>query len=332
MPIEDLLTEKIRNPKLHLEMLHRDDPADLDIMNSLGRRYEIDGEFEKAKKMYKKEMESDPARIRPYVSLGILHQDKSPEDALYFLYSALEIEKDPDAMYHIALIKEKQGKGDEALDMLKRIDLDSGLGEKVREYIHRIENKLQPTDTESNGKKSKMRLLPFSLLIAGMLSFQLVVGDTRDLGLSDWKRAESHMRDHDYRSALSLYRQVHSETGDFSVINYRIGECYSKLGRWKQAIPFLQRAVENGEAKAYSLYHLGYCQHHIGENESAIENFRKSIQINDGFAYSHFDLGKTYLANGDNCDALESLRSAMRLNPDIGKLDEFMKEAKEGCR
>ncbi len=91
-----------------------------------------------------------------------------------------------------------------------------------------------------------------------------------------------------------------------------IGESYYRTERYKKAIPYLQRYMEN----AYGVnredrYQLGFAMMKAGKGERALEQFEKVVSRDDSLAQiAYYHMGEINLKNGKKRKAQSAYRSA----------------------
>ena len=105
----------------------------------------------------------------------------------------------------------------------------------------------------------------------------------------------------------------------------RIGRELYMLKKYKDAIPFLLKAVEVNNKGATSLYYLGYSLHNLGKeyNKAAIRCLNNALVLAPSSTQVLFVLGKIERSDGKYTDAEKHLLQAKKLSkvavPDIHK-------------
>jgi superkiller protein 3 len=94
----------------------------------------------------------------------------------------------------------------------------------------------------------------------------------------------------------------------------KLGLIFMKAQRYKEAVPYLQKAALTEEKDADLWMNLAHCYSRAGNLEGALEAFRKAVAI-DPSPYNLYGLGDCLLALDQNKDAITILEKAVRLQP-----------------
>ena len=98
----------------------------------------------------------------------------------------------------------------------------------------------------------------------------------------------------------------------------QLGLSYHKTGQFKEAIQFLEKAIRiDPRPPSWYLVQLGWDYFLIGQNEKAIAVFNKSASIEPSDAFAHASLGCAFIATGKPEEAVEMFEKASSLNPDF---------------
>ncbi len=92
-----------------------------------------------------------------------------------------------------------------------------------------------------------------------------------------WTTASGLFQRHRLNQSLPFFKLAldHSPTLD-NTISY--GWVLSKLGRGKEGIPYLEKAIEMDPVSEMGYYHLAYAQVVLGQKEGAIINFKEVLK------------------------------------------------------
>jgi Flp pilus assembly protein TadD len=122
-----------------------------------------------------------------------------------------------------------------------------------------------------------------------------------------------------YQDAIESYKQAIRIKPDDAMAHYNLGFAYGNLGRYQDAIEAFKQAVRIKPDDAVAHHGLGliYCQ--FGLRQDAVESFKQAIRIKPDYAEAHHGLGSTYALLGRYQDAIESYKQAVRIKPDDSK-------------
>lgn len=139
--------------------------------------------------------------------------------------------------------------------------------------------------------------------------------------------AESKYAQEDYQGAIQEYAKLSAATifKETKISIYqRIGDSYARLGNFEQAIPFLEKSLEQDKS-AESYFEIAVLQAEIGETERALRTFEK---IHDEFDTEFLDYELAYAqtlnADGQVERALEVASDALSKNPNNPMLLHFL--------
>lgn len=142
--------------------------------------------------------------------------------------------------------------------------------------------------------KNVLKIAPTATLaITGLMNIYAVRGDAASDALTIemakqyiaatnktdavWNTASDLFQRHRLNQSLPLFKLAldHSPTLD-NTISY--GWVLSKLGRGKEGIPYLEKAIEMDSVSEMGYYHLAYAQVALGQKEGAIINFKEVLK------------------------------------------------------
>lgn len=102
-----------------------------------------------------------------------------------------------------------------------------------------------------------------------------------------------------------------------SNLNAHYGNILSNAGKFKGAIPFLEKAIRlDPKHPSWYLNVLGVAYQNTGQHEKAIATFKKSLNREPNNAVAHGWLGIAFTAAGKPEKAVEMFEKASSLNPD----------------
>ncbi|RLC55907.1 MAG: hypothetical protein DRI80_17020, partial [Chloroflexota bacterium] len=111
-------------------------------------------------------------------------------------------------------------------------------------------------------------------------------------GLYYWEKDYERAREH-FQAALDLAERVGNERLRAWALN-GLGNVYSDLGRYEEAIGAYEKAIELDPKFAYPWNGLGNVYYQQGRYEEAIGSLRKAIELDPMFAYPWNGLGIVY--------------------------------------
>lgn len=143
--------------------------------------------------------------------------------------------------------------------------------------------------------------------IPGRYYIQFYLGYCR-LRQNDPDRALTH-----FQAAMEL----HPREEDIPSIYSYMGVCLKDLGRYREAIDILSKALTYDSERTDIHNLMGFCHYMLKEHEKAIRCFKKVIEINPGSAIDYANIGSNYRDLGEREKAVRYYRLALELDPDI---------------
>jgi len=105
------------------------------------------------------------------------------------------------------------------------------------------------------------------------------------------------------------------EVGDL----FLAAQIHQQGERYEEAIPYLERVVEQDPESIVTLFALGAAQERSGRVESAVATFERLLELAPGYAPALNYLGYTWAERGEQLErALEMTRRAVSLEPNNG--------------
>lgn len=122
------------------------------------------------------------------------------------------------------------------------------------------------------------------------------------------------------------------EPEDLASVLFYLAHCFKELGCFKEAIPWLEKALE-AEPRSYEAWNLlGFCRFKLGLYHDAIEAFLKALEINPRSAIDFANIGSNLRDLGDREGALTWYRRALALDPTLGFAAENLRKISEELR
>jgi tetratricopeptide (TPR) repeat protein len=96
-----------------------------------------------------------------------------------------------------------------------------------------------------------------------------------------------------------------------------LGEAYFRTGKYKEAIPYLERYRKTAVLNRNDAYELGFAYFMIGDYEPAISSFKEAVGADDSLAQNaYYHLGTAYLKQNKKHFAQNAFGEASRLHFD----------------
>lgn len=123
---------------------------------------------------------------------------------------------------------------------------------------------------------------------------------------------------------------------------YSTGLRFVLSEKYKEALPYFEKAVEKDTGYADAYFSIGTCNLLLGHSQEAIEPFKQTIRIKPDLAEARYGLGWAYGNLGRYQEAIEAYKEAIRIKPDYAetycnlawayfKLGRYQEE-KEACK
>jgi protein O-GlcNAc transferase len=167
----------------------------------------------------------------------------------------------------------------------------------------------------------------------------------------DFQTALDHHQAGRLAEALSIYRQLLSQSPDDPEVLHLLGYALYQSGEPSEGLPYLEKAIELDPTSAIfhgnygvvltvlhrdadaakackratelrpdfpeAWYNLGNALRALGQFPDAIAAFRRSLQQRPQFASAHVNLGIALLSNNQVGEAIDEFRAALALQPDL---------------
>jgi len=190
----------------------------------------------------------------------------------------------------------------DANDFLKRVENSKQYGSQAKYYIgfmayegNDYENANKYFDQVSNQEQYKEKL--------------------------SYYQADLNFKLGNFEKAIQLARAKlkTSDANEISELSKIIGESYFNLGKYDEAIPYLQ--AYKGKDRKWSntdFYQLGYAYYKQGNYEKAVSEFNKIIGGNTAIAQNaYYHLGESYIKLNKKQEALNAFKNASEMDFDL---------------
>jgi hypothetical protein len=122
-----------------------------------------------------------------------------------------------------------------------------------------------------------------------------------------------------WRDSFALWNAEMKVFPDVSLSYRNIGVAHGENNNDKEALKYLNRAIELNRADPLSYYNRGAVYGKSGYHDKAIEDFQRAIELDPSKAKYHNNLGVAFGMQGSYQQAIQSFTSALRLEPSFVK-------------
>lgn len=135
--------------------------------------------------------------------------------------------------------------------------------------------------------------------------------------------------------ALERFREALEngpEPEDLASVLFYLAHCCKELGRFQEAVAWLEKALQ-AEPRSYEAWNLlGFCRFKLGLYHDAIGAFLKALEINPSSAIDMANIGTNLRDLGDKKGAVTWYRRALALDPTLGFAAENLSKINEELR
>lgn len=114
--------------------------------------------------------------------------------------------------------------------------------------------------------------------------------------------------------ALADFLKALSLDSTESKIHYRIGWCYNDLGKFNEAVPYLQKAIGFEEQNYLSYSELGFSLFSLNRMEEALLRLNKANELKPGFETTVYYIGMCHVKQNKKADAVQKYNELVKLN------------------
>ena len=305
----------------------------LPVWAHLGEIYLAIGKHDEAERAYRKALDINPDCALAHYGLGRIETlRKNHETAARYLEESLAIIDAQESHYVLAIAYRKLGRMDEA-------------------QVHMLRS-----------QQVKARL------IAAPDPLRVQIDQLKRGGRFDFFRGTQMVKAGDYRGAIRYFESVvKSQPGLAPLAHRELAKIKGQQGNWtavaescafvlesrpmdseililygvallqlhreKEAIPILERALEQGASPAISLANLGKAYMELGQFEESIAQYRRALEADPGFHKMHRGLARAFSRSGDSENAIESWRVYLKAVPkDASSWIEYAKDLQRAGR
>lgn len=259
----NMMAGKLPEAEKNYLKLHDKQPQNLPVLFSLANINLRRGNDEKAKAYYMDILKIDSTNFTVYKQLANLNKGEMNLTKIGYLEKANEINPiDPDVVFDLCELYFKMNFFDKASNILQpALDADSTNLQllKMKMPISMASKKYD--EAIKTGEK--------------LLSY----GDSSTFVLNNL--GKSYFFNLDYKNALKHFLVIESKSMDSEALYYAIGLSYRGLKDYKNAIPYLEKAIQEGISTKIASYYglLGDSFEGVNKNTEANAAYKKGLQF-----------------------------------------------------
>jgi tetratricopeptide (TPR) repeat protein len=115
-------------------------------------------------------------------------------------------------------------------------------------------------------------------------------------------------------AALADFLKAFSIDSTEKKLHYRIGWCYNDLGKFAEALPYLQKAINFEEQNYLSHSELGFTLFSLNRFDEAVVHLQKANSLKAGFETTVYYLGMCFVKQQKKQEALQKYNELVQLN------------------
>lgn len=132
----------------------------------------------------------------------------------------------------------------------------------------------------------------------------------------------------EYENALECVNEILKLNPDIDLLNSK-SFLLAKLGQYKEALKYIEKALELNSEFFETLKNKGYLLYKSGKLEDALKCFQQAIQINPEYIAAYYYKGQTHEDLKQYNEALECYDKVLELNPDCELAESAKNELKQ---
>ena len=137
--------------------------------------------------------------------------------------------------------------------------------------------------------------------------------------VKELNKATDLMLKGDYKEAIEFLEKAIELNPEFSEAYYNLGISYERLGKHKDAIEMLKKTIELSPDNPNAYYALGYAYYQKKKYKKAIDAFEHTVSIQPNNAFAFQKLGFSYLKIGKKDKAHEQQKILEKLDRQLAE-------------
>ncbi len=129
----------------------------------------------------------------------------------------------------------------------------------------------------------------------------------------------AHRQTSYWNNGITLFSHTIEVTKNNYIVYNNLGNAYSKLGRFTEAIDAYQQAVKIKPGYAMVYYNLGIAYGNLNRLPQAIDAFNQTIIVKPDYAEAQYNLGVVYGKLGRTAEAIDAYQQAIKIKPDYAE-------------
>ncbi len=264
--------------------------------------------------------------------IGILIEKEDYAWAEELIEKSLKIkEDDPRLLTSLGLLRNKQGKPEEAKKLFYAMEEKNNDGSGLSKIglLYKENDKLELAayyfgKAVEKDKKNAVFFIELANVFEKKEHIEQALSCLRKASenLHESKNVQSkyasllekHLR---YDAAVDVYRSVYSYDKENIAAYLKAARCLEKCKRYKEAIDVYKKAEELDPTMQQIPAVIGVCYKEIEEYETAIEYFKKSIEIDSEYPEAYGNLANCYKSMEKFEEAIENYKKVIELNPEF---------------
>ena len=121
-------------------------------------------------------------------------------------------------------------------------------------------------------------------------------------------------------AALADFLKAFSIDSTEKKLHYRIGWCYNDLGKFSDAVPYLQKATSFEEQNYLSYSELGFSLFSLKRYDEAMGHLNKANTLKPGFETTIYYIGLCQVKQNKKQDAVQKYNELVQLNSNYAAL------------
>lgn len=114
---------------------------------------------------------------------------------------------------------------------------------------------------------------------------------------------------------IANYKKVLAEDPNVIDAWFNLGNVYSRLHKWQEAIGYFKKALELKPDYDLPVINMANAYRQMGQDDAALAGYEHYLTIDPKNAHVRYQVGEIYLDRGDDGRAAENFRRALEIDP-----------------